>query len=125
MREDVLKLDRYIAIAKLLIDNKIETVSDLQAYREGLQASVSQLTAERQDLRNALKRAERAKDEPAQCDLMAQIKQVSTLLRKVRKEVKLCDEIDADSTQVSEKLWQPGKRQSENRQQCQIYCSER
>lgn len=94
LREDVLKLDRYIAIAKLLIDNKIETVTDLQAYREGLQESVAQLTAERQDLRNALKRAERAEDEPAKLVCTAEIKQISSSLGKVRKEVDLCGNIE-------------------------------
>ena len=125
LREDVLKLDRYIAIAKLLIDNKIETVSDLHAYREGLQESIAQLTAERQDLRNTLKRAERAKDEPAKRDCAAQIKQVSASLRKVRKEVKLCDEIEASSSLVSEMLRHT--REEPNRESCprQIYPSER
>ena len=104
LRKDVLKLDRYVAKAKLLIDNKIETVADLQAYRKGLQESVAQLTAERQDLRNTLKRAERTKDEPAKRDCTAQIKQVSVSIRKVRKEVRLCDEIETSSAQVSEKL---------------------
>ena len=47
LREDVLKLHRYIAIVTILIDNKIETVADLQAYREGLQASIVHLIAER------------------------------------------------------------------------------
>lgn len=125
LREDVLKLDRYIAMAKLLIDNKIETVADLQAYREGLQASVAHLTAERQDLRNALKRAERAKDEPAQCDCMAQIKQVSASLRKVRKEVALCCEIEANSTQVSEKLRQAEEATIKELSQGHINPSER
>ena len=106
MREDVLKLDRYIAKAKLLIDNKIETVSDLQAYRERLRESVAQLTAERQDLRNALKRANRTEDEPAKRDCTAQIKQVSASIRRVRKEVRLCDEIEAGCMKVSEKLCQ-------------------
>ena len=106
LREDVLKLDRNIAKAKLLIDNKIETVADLQAYREGLQESVAQLTAERQDLRNALKQTERTDDESAKRDCTTQIMQVSSSIRKLRKEVKLCDEIETDSNQVSEKLRQ-------------------
>ena len=106
LREDILKLDRYIAKAKLLIDNKIETVTDLQAYREGLHESIAQLTAKRQALRNALKRAERAEDEPAKLANATQINQVSVFIRKDRKEVKLCDEIEARSTQVSEKLRQ-------------------
>lgn len=104
LREDVLKLDRYIAKAKLLIDNKIETVADLQAYRERLQKSVTQLTAKRQDLRNAMKRAERAEDDPAKRDYTMRIKQVSASLRKVREEIKLFDEIEDSSTQVSENI---------------------
>ena len=120
LREDVLKLDRYIAIAKLLIDNKLETVADLQAYREGLQESVAKLTAARQDLRNALKRAERAEDEPAKRNCAAQIKQVSTSLRKVRKEVKLCDEIEERSMQVSEKLRQTREESNRDMSQDQI-----
>lgn len=125
LREDVLKLDRYIAIAKLLIDNKIETVADLQAYREGLQESVAQLTAERQDLRNTLKRAERAEDEPAKQDCAAQIKQVSASIQKVRKDVKLCDEIEASSAQISDKLQQTKEEPNKETPQSQINPSER
>ena len=125
LREDVLKLDRYIAKAKLLIDNKIETVADLQAYREGLQESAAQLTAERQDLRNALKRAERADDEPAKRDCAAQIKHVSTSLRKVRKEAMLCDEIEAGSAQISEKLWKAKEAPVKDSLQRQFNPSER
>ena len=120
LREDVLKLDRYIAIAKLLIDNKIETFADLQVYREGLQESVAQLTAERQDLRNAQKRAERAEDEPFKQGYEAQIKRLSASLQKVRKEVKLCNEIEASSTRVSEKLWQSKEESSRDTPQNQI-----
>lgn len=125
LREDVLKLDRYIAKATLLIDNKIETVSDLQAYCEGLQASIAQLTAERQDLRNALKRADCTKDEPAQQDCTEQIKQTSASIRKVRKEVKLCNEIEANSTMVSEKLRRSTKALNKEKLQRQVNLSER
>lgn len=125
LREDVLKLDWYIAIAKLLIDNKIETVADLQAYREGLQASVAQLTTERQGLRNTLRRAERAEDEPAKRNCTTKIKQVSTSLRKVRKEVKLCDEIEASSSQISEMLRQTKEEPNKETPQHQINLSVR
>ena len=125
LREDVLKLDRYIAKAKLLIDNKIETVADLQAYREGLQESVAQLTAGRRDLRNTLKRAERTDDESAKRDCTAKIKQDSVSIRKVRKEVNLCDEIEAGSTQVSEKLRQTREDPNRETSQHQINASER
>ena len=117
LREDVLKLDRYIAKSKLLIGNKIETVADLQAYRERLRESIAKLTTEQQDLRNTLKRAERAEDEPAKRDSAALIKQVSASIRKVRREVNLCDEIEAGFMQVSEKLRQA--REDPNRETLQ------
>jgi len=125
LREDVLKLDRYIAKATLLIDNKIETVADLRAYREGLQMSVAHLTAERQDLQNTLKRAERTKDEPAKRDCSAQIMQVSASIQKVRKEVRLCNEIEASSIQAFEKLRHSKEEQNGMTPQCQISPSER
>ena len=107
-----------------MIDNKIETVADLQAYREGLQESAAQLTAERQDLRNALKRADRAEDEPAKQDCVAEIKQVSASLRKIRKEVKLCDEIEVNSTQVSEKILKASETPNKEIPQRRISLSE-
>lgn len=117
LREDVLKLDRYIAKAKLLIDNKIETVEDLQVFRKKLQMSVAQLIAEQQDLRNTLMRAECAEDEHAKRDCMVQINQISEVTRKVQKEVKLCNEIEISSTHVSEKLRQT--EEETNRQPAQ------
>ena len=123
LREDVLKLDRNIAKAKLLIDNKIETVTDLRAYREGLQESVVQLTAERQDLRNALKRVVRAEDEPAKREGIVQIKRVSASIRAVREEAKLCDEIGDNCVQVSERLRQTMDRQNRLVSLGQVYPS--
>ena len=125
LREDVLKLDRYVAKATLLIDNKIETVADLQSYREGLRESVVQLSAERQDLRNTLKRAERGEDEPAKRDCAAQIKRVSTSIRKVWKEIKLCDEIETCSIKVSDKLQQTREEPNKETPLRQINPSER
>ena len=86
--------------------------------REGLQESVVQMTAERQDLRNALKRAERAEDEPAKRDYTAQIKQISASLRKVRKEVMLCVEIEVSSAMVSDKPQQTREGPIRETHQC-------
>ena len=76
------------------------------------------MTAERQDLRNALKRAERAEDEPAKRDYTAQIKQISASLRKVRKEVMLCVEIEVSSAMVSDKLQQTREGPIRETHQC-------
>ncbi|MBQ6159627.1 MAG: hypothetical protein IJK24_06435 [Oscillospiraceae bacterium] len=106
LREDVIKLDRYIAKAKLLTHNKIEAVEDLQTYRKALQEFIAHLTAERSSLRKALKRTEYDGEEPAKLDFEAQIKKVSASIQRAKKEVKLCTEIELDSTRITEKLRQ-------------------
>ena len=104
LREDVLKLDQYIATAKLLIDNKIETVADLRAYRKGLQKHIAQLITERRELRNKHNRQNCSELVPAKLDCESQIKHVCTSLRRTRIEMKLCNEIEEGSYRISENL---------------------
>ena len=104
LREDVIKLDRYIAEAKMLITHRIETIDDLTAYKAEQNQAIDRLNAERRDLRNDLKRASRAQDESGTAQIKAQIKRVSESLRKVRKEVGYCVDIEQHSAQVHTNL---------------------
>ena len=104
LREDVIKLDRYIAEAKLLIANRIETIEDLQAHKDGLILHIKQLTGERNQLRNRLKRSTRIQDEPGMAAIKAEIKEVSAKLRKARKEADYCADIEGRSAQVQKNL---------------------
>ena len=104
LREDVIKLDRYIAEAKMLIAHRIETIDDLTAYRSELKQSIDRLTAERNERRNDLKRASRAQNEPEIAQIKAQIKAISEELNKMRKEVGYCVDIEERSARVQANL---------------------
>ena len=104
LREDVIKLDRYIAETKMLIAHKIETIDDLTAYRSELKQSIDRLTADRNERRNDLKRASRAQNEPEIARIKAQIKAISEELNKTRKEVGYCVDIEERSARVQANL---------------------
>ena len=104
LREDVIKLDRYIAEAKLLIAHRIETIGDLTAYKAERNRNIDRLTAERKELRNRLKRASRAQDEPGAAQVKSEIKCVSEELNKARKEVDYCVDIEERSARVQANL---------------------
>ena len=104
LREDVIKLDRYIAEAKLLISHKIETTQDLSAYMVDLKQKIDRLEGNRNDLRKKLKQASRRKDDPQITELKSEIKQVSNELKEARKEMGYCEDVAERSEQVHQNL---------------------
>ena len=104
LREDALKLDRYIAETKLLIANRIENIDDLEAYKAALNQKIDRLSAERNELRNRLKRAVRAQDESGIAAIRTEIQRVSADMRNARKEVDYCADIAERSAQVQANL---------------------
>ncbi len=112
--EDLTKLNRLDAQTKLLASQKIETMPQLLAYRDGLQEQIAALLAERTELRNLQKREKRAGREDT---VSARIAEISAQLRKLRKKVKLCSEIEARSTEVSDNLKEIQQEKSEQRKE--------
>ena len=104
LRDDVIKLDRYIAETKMLIANKIETIEDLYSYRDGLTQKIDRLGAERKELRNQLKKATRRHDESEIVEIQSEIKRVSKELKKTRKEVDYCADVAERSEQIHQNL---------------------
>ena len=104
LREDVIKLDRYIAETKMLIAHRIETIDDLTAHQAELKQSIDRLTADRNERRNDLKRAIRAQNEPEIAQIKAQIKAIYGELNKTRKEVGYCVDIVERSARVQANL---------------------
>lgn len=112
--EDLTKLNRLDAQTRLLASQNIETIPQLLAYRDGLQEQIDTLTAERTELRNLQKREKRAGREDT---VSARIAEISAQLRKLRKKVKLCSEIEARSTEVSDNLKEIQQEKSEQRKE--------
>ena len=104
LREDLIKLDRYIAEAKLLLANKIETTEDLAAYKTGVEQRIGILESRRTEYRNLLRRIRRAEDAPTDEALRATIRQISDELKQARKELEYCADIAQRSEQVRSNL---------------------
>ena len=107
-------LNRLDAQTRLLASQKIETMPQLLAYRDGLQEQIDTLTAERTELRNLQKRERRAGREDT---VSARIAEISAQLRKLRKKVKLCSEIEVRATEVADNLKEIQQEKSEQRKE--------
>lgn len=106
LREDVTKLDRFDAQVRLLNREGIDTLEQLTAYQNGAEAKISSLAEQRVQLRNDLKRANRSGNTADAEVIKAQIASVSKEIRKLRKEVGLCADIEQRSTQIESNLEQ-------------------
>jgi hypothetical protein len=104
LREDVIKLDRYISEARFLGKEKISTIGQLTDYRTNAQEKIAALIQKRSDLRNQLKRTHRQGDEKTVAAVKAEIRAVSAELKGLRKEVSLCDGIEQRSGQIKTNL---------------------
>ena len=104
LREDLIKLDRYIAEAKLLLANKIETTEDLAAYKSGVEQRIGSLESRRAEYRNLFRRVCRDEDAPTDEALRAAIRQISDELKQARKELEYCADIAQRSEQVRQNL---------------------
>ena len=93
IREDLIKLDRYIAQARLLGSNALETMDELHQYSSVLHTKITALTSQRTQLRSALKRAVRSCDTASESLIKKQISELSAQLKTYRKELELCEEI--------------------------------
>ena len=88
----------------MLIANRIETIEDLDAYRDDLTQKIDRLGTERKELRNQLKKATRKNDGSGMAEIQSEIKRVSKELKKARKEVDYCADVAERSEQVHKNL---------------------
>ena len=119
LREDIVKLDRYIAQTRFLGVNHIETAQELTAKKQEIESVIHELTQQRAVLRAALKKAYRSNDIEQINALKAQIHTTSDAIRKHRKEVSLCDDIALRSGAVKENLEQITRQQNTQRKENQ------
>ena len=104
LREDILKLDQRIAETRFLGNYKIESAAELTERKEYAANQIQILCEQRKDLRNALKRITRQGDEAEIAATKENISTLSEELKRLRKEVKLCDSIAERSRLVKEGL---------------------
>lgn len=90
LREEIMKFDRYQQQFMYLMEHRIDTEAQLSMQYDALQTEIDALTDQRRDLYNA-KRAGRGNEDTAQ-----EITQLTSRLRELRRDLKLCARIEGD-----------------------------
>ncbi len=100
LREEVRKLDKYIEDYKLLCDCHIDTAEELVAFREDIDAQVDQMKAEREHIRNKIRRA----PETEKPELKLQAKAITQKMDPLRRQQRIARRIAERSIPKVENL---------------------
>jgi hypothetical protein len=104
LREDVAKMDQLDQQTRFLAKTGIETIDQLMGRRSEAVSQITQLTEERKTLNNSIQRFTRHGDTAAAQEAKERRNAISAELKKLRKEVSLCDGIALRSAQTREEL---------------------
>ena len=116
LREDVTKLDRYIAQADFLAKTGLETVEALSGYKAEKEKQAESLMQQRTGLKNELKRHLRKEDFQSAEATRARIAELTTELKTCRKKIALCSDIADRSEQVRKNLEQIEQQKIERKE---------
>lgn len=101
LKEDLLKCEMYSEEAKLLSRNHIATDEDLSFYVKNLDEKMESLLDQREDLR---KKVKRKITESERQEAKEKIAEITSKLKEIRKEQKLCEDIEGRSENIKENL---------------------
>ena len=93
LRNDIRELDKRIAMNGYMIRNNIATLPELHKQRDAVSAKLCELTLERKRYYNNDPDSER-------------IQELNDKIKPLRKEIRLCNDIEAHSVQIRERLRQ-------------------
>lgn len=117
MRQDLILLDKLDAETRFLAKHEYGTAAELESHKEKSTDRISELEQERSTLRNQLRTATRREDGPAIDGLKNRVKEVSSEIKTLRQEVKLCDGIEARSALMERNLEQLQQEQEIERKE--------
>ena len=103
VRQDAYKLDQRIRQMEFLSKNNIDTLAQLETYRQAKLGEIVRLTAERKSLYKT------NPDSP-------RIQQVNTALKQLRQEERLCRKIAEHSLEVQQHLTEARRDRAEQQQ---------
>ena len=109
LREEVRKLDKYIEDYKLLCDCHIDTAEELFAFTEDIDAQIDQLKAEREHIRNKIRRA----PESEKPELKLQAKAVTQKMAPLRKQQRIAKRIAERTPQIENLLAMERQQEAE------------
>lgn len=116
LREDVTKLDQYIAQADFLGRTGITTTEELLSYKDDKEALIKTLDNERKGLKNKQRQCSRRNDEKGAAEIKAQVDVITSEMSAIRKEIKLCTAIAERSARVQENLEDIRQQESERKE---------
>ena len=116
LREDVTKLDQYIAQADFLGRTGITTTEELLSYKADKEALIKTLDNERKGLKNKQRQCSRRNDEKGAAEIKAQVDVITSEMSAIRKEIKLCTAIAERSARVQENLEDIRQQESERKE---------
>ena len=104
LREDLIKLDAITKEVRLLAEHRIDTAEQLSSYKSELESKIGELTADRKQLYRKQRTVAVKSDEDLQVQVKTQINVISGQLKRLREEVRLCDDIARRSGVMQEKI---------------------
>lgn len=102
--DEIRKLDRLVEQQNLLCGNDIDTPEQLTAYKDKCKSEISELIEARNKLRSLLKSAERKGNENEITELKEDISNLSERLKKLWRDVLVCDRIEEQKPKIDEKI---------------------
>jgi hypothetical protein len=95
--EDTLKFNRYLAQHKFLMENKIDTMSDLQLVKVTLQAQINEAV----EIRKPLYDEKRNYADGQESEMLSRQIAAHTLhIKELRKSLRLCVQIESDAERI-------------------------
>ena len=104
VRQDAYKLDQRIRQMEFLSKNSIDTLAQLETYRQALQTEIGQLQTKRKQL-------------PKTDDVQSQHESVNTALKQLRQEERFCRKIAEHSLEVQQHLTEARRDRAEQQKQ--------
>ena len=104
VRQDAYKLDQRIRQMEFLSKHNIDTLAQLETYRQALQTEIGQLQTKRKQL-------------PKTDDVQSQHESVNTALKQLRQEERLCRKIAEHSIEVQQHLTEARRDRAEQQRE--------
>ena len=100
LKDDLMKMEAITQETRLLCRNHIDTAQQLCSYKGSLQSEMAELTEQRKGLYSQSRKASGEEKEAVK----ARLSEISERMKYLRKEVRLCEGIEARSDTLKEKL---------------------
>ena len=104
LKEDLLKLDQITKEAQLLGAHRIDTAEQLSSYRTDVEGRIALLTAQRKELYRKQRSADVKNSADLTDEVKAEIAVKTAELKRMRREVKLCEGIANRSEVIKERI---------------------